>query len=92
MQRIKWASVMRSHPDATSPDALLASIPDAVPAPSGVIWPHPTAHGTFLFQRELLAQLPMMNWGSWLSDEVLCAQPSAAPPLVMGTLGSEVEV
>ena len=54
IQEVKWASVQRSHDHATTPETLLAAIPDAAPASGVVLQKIPTLPGNWLYNREAL--------------------------------------
>ena len=97
---VKCASVQRTYASATTPESLLASIPEAAIADTTVIWPHSEKVRAYTF--DLFEKIPHMNWHSWLSADLLqqTADPAEAPassvpvqgPAGPGSLEEEVEV
>ena len=69
-QQIKFGSVQRSHADASTPTELLDLIPEAAIAPSNIIMPVEGKQGTYVYDREALENLPMMNWQCLLNPSL----------------------
>ena len=67
-QEVKWASVQRAHDHATTPETLLASIPDAAPASGVVLQKMEGLPGSWLYNREALAAIPPLNWARLFTE------------------------
>ena len=78
IQEVKWASVQRAHDHATTPETLLAAIPDAALA-SGVVLPKiPTLPGSWLYNDEALEGIPRLDWAMLYRDGAgLCPDHAA---------------
>ena len=62
IQEVKWAAVQRAYPEASTPIALLAAIPDAAPASGVVLQPIPDHKGSWFYNREALESIPRLDW------------------------------
>ena len=68
IQEVKWACVQRAHDHARTPEALLASIPDAAPASGIVLQKMEGLPGSWLYNREALASIPPLNWAKLFTE------------------------
>ena len=68
IQEVKWASVQRTHEHATTPESLLAAIPDAAPASGVVLQKIPTLPASWLYNREVLEDIPRLDWAMLYRD------------------------
>ena len=83
LQKVKCAAAQRTYQTAITPEALLHAIPDAAIRKPIVAIPHPDASltGVYTFNREVFDELPIMNWATWLSQDVIQAAPPTIAPL-----------
>ena len=62
IQEVKWTAVLRAHPEAKTPQAVLEAIPDAAPSTSLVLQPVPGHAGSWFFNRAALEDIPPLDW------------------------------
>ena len=66
-REIKWASIRRRHPHATTPEALLAAIPAATPsAGRDLLMPIHDRPGSWSYHHGVFESAPRLAWGSLL--------------------------
>ena len=79
-KQIKAASVQRLHPNAQTPEDLLAAIPEAAIRPTSWIRPIPDKPGSYTFDADVFESVPCMKWNQLLADIFLGEGATPPPP------------
>ena len=66
LREVKWCSVRRVHPIATTPAELLAAIPEATPVSEDLLYKVSGMRGCWTFNKEALDLIPRLEWGGLL--------------------------
>ena len=65
-REVKWASVRRCHPQATTPEELLAAIPAAPPIAADFLRAIAGKSGSWSYDRNVFDSIPRLEWGGLL--------------------------
>ena len=88
LQQVKWTAVQRTYRQASTPEELLAAIPEAALAPIELIQPVKGKVGAYFFNAEAFVKVPCFEWAQLFKREFLGdvahegagAAPPALPP------------
>ena len=71
LQQVKWSSVQRTYRQATTPEELLAAIPEAALAPSAHVQPVDGKEGAYFFDDVAFDGLPCFEWAHLFERDFL---------------------